>query len=158
MKVFCIYLLVVIYIKQSSSFCRPFDQDSGLAALCGYSATVNFTHQSHYDNAIKDVKLLTRRFSTCSEYAKLIACSLNVPRCESFIEGPYLPCRTVCDEFNSTCGDDILKYGMEWIIWMCKLLPAKDDPNSSLGYLGRCFEPPNFKTSIDKSEYVLSYC
>lgn len=156
MKGFFIYLLVVVCIKQCTSFCKPFDEESGLAASCGYSATVNFTHQSHYDTAIKSVEMITKRFSSCSDYAKLIGCSLNVPRCESYIEGPYLPCKRVCDEFNLKCSDQILKHGMEWIIGMCQVLPKKDDPNTKLGYLGRCFEPPDFKTSIVKSKYIRS--
>ena len=139
-------------IKESSSFCMPFSESSGLAKLCGYSATVNFTHQSHYESAVRALVSISKLFHSCSKYASLISCSVYTPRCEANIEGPYLPCKTVCDEFNRQCGHNITVHGMEWIIGMCQMLPAKDDPNTKLGYRGRCFEPPNFKTNLTSSK------
>lgn len=147
--------MVIGMVKESSSFCNPFDKDSGLAQKCGYSATVNFTHTQQYQDAITNVGTFSRLFQSCSQYVEVIVCSLNVPRCESNVPGPFLPCRRVCDEFLKQCTNIILKRGMEWIIGMCQLLPEKDDPNTKIGYLGRCFEPPNFKSTVSKSK---CYC
>lgn len=155
MRAYCVCLLVAVSLiqrSQSSSSCRPFNKTTGLAEICGYPATAKFTHEKHYQAALKSLHNVVRLLSPCSEYVKVIACSVYAPRCESFIDGPYLPCRRVCDEFNSKCGDKIERYGMEWIIGMCQLLPEKDDPYTKRGYLGRCFEPPGFMTNVTKSK------
>ena len=114
--------------------------------LCGYGTTVQFLHQSHFDNAVKSVKALIKPFGSCSPYMNFMICSAYIPRCVSNIEGPYLPCRRVCDEFNDKCRDKIESNGLEWLIGLCKLLPKNDDPYS--GYLGRCFEPAGFNTNL----------
>lgn len=155
LKSFAVCLLVVVsLVQQSSSFCQPFNKTSGLAEYCGYSATVNFTHEKHFKTAVKSLRSVARFLSSCSDYAKVIACSVYAPRCEPHIDGPYLPCKRVCDEFNSKCSDRIQRYGLEWIIGMCQLLPEKDDPNTE-GYRGRCFVPPGFKTNITKSKLAM---
>jgi len=161
MRAYGVYLLVAVSLIQQSqsseSYCRPFNETSGLAEICGYRATAKFSYESHFQAAVRSLHNVVRLLSSCSEHVKVIACSVYTPRCESFIDGPYLPCRRVCDEFNFKCRDKIEQYGMEWIIGMCQLLPEKDDPYTKLGYLGRCFEPPGFKTNVTKSKF-LCFC
>lgn len=145
-------LFLVCLVNDCHCFCRPFNKTSGLTELCGYSATANFTHDKHYDVAVRSMFSISKLLSSCADQAASIVCSAFVPRCEKDIPGPFLPCRRVCDDFNNKCRDRIVRYGMEWIIGMCQLLPVKDDPNTKLGYLGRCFEPPNFNSSVQKSK------
>lgn len=135
-------------MNSSSNGCVPFPAKMGLEKLCGYKGTSQFDYLSHFHSAARAVTTVSKLIGSCSAYANLIICSVYIPRCVSNIDGPYLPCRRVCDEFNDKCGDKIQKNGLEWIIGMCQLLPLKDDPQTKLGYLGRCFEPPNFKTNF----------
>lgn len=141
------FALAVFGFKPSSSLdvCAPFNKT--LEQLCGYGTTVKFLHQSQFDNALKTVKILIKFFDSCSAYANLMICSAYIPRCVSNIDGPYLPCRRVCYEFNDKCGNEIRDYGQEVVIGMCQLLPKKDNPYG--GYLDRCFEPPGFNFPDD---------
>lgn len=140
-------------VLAASKQCRKLD--ASLSKLCGYEYTADFQLESHFNSSRRAVYHIAHLLSNCSEYSSLIACALYLPRCEEHIPGPYLPCKRVCDEYIKDCGDRIIENGLEWSAGMCQLLPNSDDPNTDKGYLGRCFEPPDFKLTSGESVQLI---
>ena len=124
---------------------------SSLSSVCGYNNTVKFQHESHFNMSLRRLAILIPRLESCSKYSKLMLCSLDLPRCKEDLAGPYLPCKRVCDEYIKSCTGTLIKHGIYWWAPLCQLLPEVDDPRTTKGYLGRCFEPPNFKPSAGKN-------
>lgn len=121
--------------------------EHGLDKVCGYEFTAQYDYKHHFTSASRAVPTLIRLLKNCSATVNTMICSLFVPRCEEDIPGPYLPCRAVCYDYATRCRDVIAEKGLQWTVAMCDILPERDDPNTKLGYRGRCFTPPNFKDS-----------
>lgn len=121
--------------------------EHGLDKVCGYEFTAQYDYKHHFTSASRAVPALIRLLKNCSATVNTMICSLFVPRCEEDIPGPYLPCRAVCYDYATRCREVIAEKGLQWTVAMCDILPERDDPNTKLGYRGRCFTPPNFKDS-----------
>ena len=119
----------------------------GLDKICGYEYTAKFRFENHFTTASRAVTSLRNILGNCSQTVDTMICSLFVPRCTEEIQGPYLPCRAVCDDYATKCQDIIAKKGLEWTVAMCNILPEKDNPDTTKGYRERCFSPPNFRDS-----------
>lgn len=152
-KLFAVLLL--------ASFCEEFAlakqqcglvnrTQAGLEKICGYEYTALYDYDHHFSSASRAVPSLVNLLGNCSEMINTMICSLFVPRCKEDIPGPYLPCRGVCYDYATKCKKSIQLKGLEWTVAMCDILPERDDPQTQLGYRGRCFTPPNFKDSGGK--------
>ena len=144
--------LLLVFMSQvgsgTSQQCQKLDQS--LANSCGYDQTVKFRQSSRFTHA---ASLLTKSFGQlggCSKLTNLLFCSIRLPRCEEDLHGPYLPCRGVCQQWAQDCRDEIAQQGLEWILAYCGMLPQHDDPETTDGYLGRCFTPANFQPTQGK--------
>lgn len=129
---------------------------SGLARVCGYKYTALYDFDHHFRSASRAVPSLINLLNNCSATVNTMICSLFVPRCEEDIPGPYLPCRAVCYDYATKCQDVIEAKGLQWTVAMCDILPERDDPNTKLGYRGRCFYPPHFTDSGKKYKHNCS--
>ncbi|XP_078666923.1 uncharacterized protein LOC144908886 [Branchiostoma floridae x Branchiostoma belcheri] len=58
--------------------------------------------------------------SDCHPDLNFFLCSLLFPQCTS--EGQILPCRSLCNEINATCGERALAANIQWDASLCTLL------------------------------------
>ena len=141
------FSLLLVFTSQlrstDSQQCQKLDL--WFANSCGYDQTAKFTHESNFDHYAGVLNKTLGEMGNCSKYSDLMMCSLRLPRCKEDLYGPYLPCKSVCDEWAKGCRDQIAEKAYEWVLGYCRMLPQRDDPETAKGYLGRCFEPADFK-------------
>ena len=137
-----------------SQQCQKFNRS--LSQVCGYDKTVKFNDKNTFDTNARSVDIIRRMMKNCSKYSDLMTCSFYLPRCKEDLHGPYLPCRGVCDAFVKDCRNEITENNLEWMASYCrKFLPRRDDPEATKGYLGRCFEPANYKPTPGMRRYAV---
>ena len=146
--VFFLFIALSVGFSSGEPQCQRINEtisNRDVTVRCGYNYTVRFKFNKHFkmfEEHVTDFKWLLRN---CSTLLDVMACSIFLPRCSEEINGPYLPCRGVCYEWTHDCKDVIQQEGMEWLTGLCDLLPEEDDPQTTNGYLGRCFTPPNYR-------------
>lgn len=128
--------------------CQNFNS-SHLSNVCGYDQTMRFRDQSYFNSSYEELRT-NAPFGNCSDYSNLIHCSSELPRCKEDLDGPYLPCKRVCDEYLKVCKDEIIQREQDYVVGFCQVLPEYDNPNTTKGFLGRCFEPEGFRPSAGK--------
>ena len=126
--------------------CLNFNNNNDLGNICGYNETMRFREHSYLNSSYERLQARAP-FGNCSNYGTIIHCSSELPRCREDLDGPYLPCKRVCDEYLKKCPEEIFRMEYEDLFGFCDLLPEYDDPNSTEGFLGRCFVPDGFKAS-----------
>ncbi|XP_032236114.2 uncharacterized protein LOC5510975 [Nematostella vectensis] len=111
----------------------------------GYSLTANFPPiDGKPFQAAKGSELNTylQFLKMCSPYSETVMCSLFFPKCDPSINGPHLPCKSVCNEFVDSCSMFLNLASTKGVLAvLCDLLPEFDGNNQT------CFLPKGFNRS-----------
>ena len=114
--------------------CTDLDDDQfGQCRSIGF----NQTSANSSDQTANLLRELVAELRNCSpELVNYVACSMNVPKCRGESDQKtVLPCRDVCDTFESQCRGH---HGVDFVRKLCPLLPLNDT----------CLKPANFKANV----------
>lgn len=144
--------------QDDSEVCKQFNKSSGLSEFCGYDSTAGFINRDQFGDLQQSLRRFKKLDGSCADIIKLMQCSVWFPRCVPEVRGPFLPCRRVCHHMISECAEEVRNISQifYWNMkYHCQLLPEKDEPGTK-DFRKRCFEPPNFTSSLRKGKMMIS--
>lgn len=117
-------------LRTSKNFCQSISSKTcSFSSSTGYGSTrfPNNDHrtQSEADTEIEPFTPLLR--SQCHADMQLFLCAHYVPLCIEDLKIVLKPCRSLCEEVKSGCGDLMSKFSFDWP-FNCSILPELGTP------------------------------